>query len=47
VQKWAEFTLYEAGQLVSFKGVTYEVLSPHTSLPGWEPPAVPSLFKPL
>jgi hypothetical protein len=45
--EWAPFTLYEAGQRVTFKGVTYEVLAEHTSLPEWEPPAVPTLFKPL
>jgi Carbohydrate-binding module family 5/12 len=44
---WAPFTIYVAGQIVSFDGVEYEVKETHTSLPGWEPPALPSLFKPL
>jgi beta-glucanase (GH16 family) len=44
---WEPFTLYLAGQRVSFDGITYQVLAPHTSLPGWEPPAVTLLFKPL
>jgi Carbohydrate-binding module family 5/12 len=42
---WAPFTDYVAGQLVTFKGVTYQVLETHTSLPGWEPTALPALFK--
>ena len=45
VEPWAEFTNYEAGDLVKFKGDTYEVLAAHTSLPGWEPTALPALFK--
>jgi hypothetical protein len=44
---WAPFTNYVKGQIVSFDGVEYEVKDTHTSLPGWEPPALPSLFKPL
>jgi hypothetical protein len=45
VTKWAEFTDYAAGDLVSFGGATYRVLQAHTSLPGWEPPKVPDLFE--
>jgi hypothetical protein len=30
---------------VTYEGVTYQVKETHTSLPGWEPPALPSLFK--
>jgi hypothetical protein len=44
---WAPFTDYVAGQLVTFKGVEYQVQETHTSLPGWEPTALPSLFKKL
>jgi hypothetical protein len=44
---WAPFTNYVAGQLVTFDGVEYEVKETHTSLPGWEPPALPNLFKPV
>jgi hypothetical protein len=44
---WAPFTNYVKGQIVSFDGVEYEVKETHTSLPGWEPPALPNLFKPL
>ena len=42
---WAPFTDYVAGQLVTFKGVEYQVQETHTSLPGWEPTALPALFK--
>lgn len=45
--KWAPFTDYVAGQLVTYKGVEYQVQETHTSLPGWEPTALPSLFKKL
>ena len=44
-KKWAAFTDYSAGQIVTYKGKDYEVLAAHTSLPGWEPPNVPLLFK--
>lgn len=43
--KWAPFTNYEAGQVVTYDDVKYEVLAAHTSLPGWEPPALPALFR--
>ena len=36
---------YVAGQLVTFGGVEYQVQETHTSLPGWEPTALPALFK--
>jgi hypothetical protein len=45
--KWAPFTDYVAGQLVTFKGVEYQVQQAHTALPGWEPSVLPTLFKPL
>jgi Glycosyl hydrolases family 16 len=42
---WKPFTNYVTGDLVTYEGVTYKVLQAHTSLPGWEPPALPSLFQ--
>jgi hypothetical protein len=45
--EWAPFTDYVAGQLVTFNGVEYQVQDTHTSLPGWEPTALPALFKPV
>lgn len=44
---WKPFTIYLAGQHVTFGGVEYQVRATHTSLPGWEPPALPGLFKRL
>lgn len=41
---WKPFTNYAAGDLVSYQGVVYRVKEAHTSLPGWEPPNLPSLF---
>jgi hypothetical protein len=44
---WKPFTLYRAGDRVTFGGVTYAVKETHTSLPAWKPPAVPELFTTL
>jgi hypothetical protein len=41
---WKPFTKYAAGDLVTYKGVTYEVKEAHTSLPGWQPTVLPNLF---
>jgi beta-glucanase (GH16 family) len=46
-EPWKPFTIYQAGDRVTFDGITYEVKETHTSLPGWEPPALTILFKPL
>lgn len=42
---WATFTDYKAGDLVTFEGATYRVKETHTSLPGWQPTALPALFE--
>jgi beta-glucanase (GH16 family) len=42
--KWKAFTAYEAGQLVEYRKVVYQVREAHTSLPGWQPDLVPALF---
>ena len=42
---WAPFKDFIAGQVVSFASKDYQVLQTHTSLPGWEPPKLPELFK--
>jgi hypothetical protein len=42
---WKPFTNYAAGDLVTYEGATYKVLEAHTSLPGWEPTALPNLFQ--
>ena len=46
-EPWKPFRIYHAGDRVTFDGITYEVRETHTSLPGWEPPALANLFKPL
>ncbi|HEY0534650.1 MAG TPA: carbohydrate-binding protein [Actinoplanes sp.] len=42
---WKPYTNYQAGDLVTYEGVTYKVKEAHTSLPGWEPTALPNLFQ--
>ncbi|MDQ6419014.1 fibronectin type III domain-containing protein [Paenibacillus sp. LHD-117] len=41
---WAAGVSYQAGNVVTYNGVTYVCLQPHTSLAGWEPPNVPALW---
>jgi hypothetical protein len=36
---------YKVGDLVTYQGLTYEVLQAHTSQPGWTPTIVPALYK--
>ncbi|MEV6597071.1 carbohydrate-binding protein [Actinoplanes sp. NPDC051346] len=47
VKQWKTFTSYKVGDVVKFKGKDYRVLEAHTSLPGWEPTTLVSLFKKL
>ncbi|MEO3789125.1 glycosyl hydrolase family 18 protein [Nonomuraea sp. B10E15] len=44
---WSAWTAYTAGTRVTYNGVTYECVQSHTSQPGWEPPNVPALWKPV
>ena len=44
---WTAYTAYKIGDVVTYNGVTYECRQAHTSLPGWEPPAVLALWLPL
>ncbi|GAA1976340.1 carbohydrate-binding protein [Kitasatospora viridis] len=46
-QPWAPDTAYQAGDLVTYGGAVYQCLQAHTSMTGWEPPAVPSLWQRL
>ncbi|WP_420707444.1 glycosyl hydrolase family 18 protein [Paenibacillus sp. 1001270B_150601_E10] len=41
---WAPNTAYTVGQEVSYNNVVYVCRIAHTSLTGWEPPAVPALW---
>ncbi|MGW1225073.1 dioxygenase family protein [Streptomyces sp. NPDC001478] len=42
---WKAGTLYNAGDRVTYGGVTYRCLQAHTALTGWEPPNVPALWE--
>ncbi|GAA4094817.1 glycosyl hydrolase family 18 protein [Nonomuraea soli] len=42
---WAPYTTYATGAVVSYNGVDYTAIQGHTSLPGWEPPNVPALWR--
>mgnify|MGYP000852351870 CR=1 FL=1 len=44
---WAPYTWYAVGARVTHDGVDYECIQAHTSLPGWEPPVVPALWRPI
>jgi chitinase len=44
-QAWAPNVAYKAGDTVTYNGKAYKCIQPHTSLPGWEPSAVPSLWQ--
>lgn len=44
---WAAYTTYKVGDLVTYGGALYKCRQAHTSLPGWEPPAVLALWLPL
>jgi len=37
IPEWAVGTVYEAGDKVTYKGVTYTCIQGHTAGPGWEP----------
>jgi len=42
---WKAGTTYKPGDKVTYQGATYEVIQTNTAQAGWEPPAVPALFK--
>ncbi|MFJ4326798.1 carbohydrate-binding protein [Streptomyces tricolor] len=42
---WAAGVTYRAGDRATYAGRGYLCLQPHTSQPGWEPPAVPALWR--
>ncbi|MEU2224886.1 carbohydrate-binding protein [Streptomyces sp. NPDC018347] len=42
---WTVGTVYRTGDQVTYAGRTYTCLQPHTAQPGWEPPAVPALWR--
>jgi endo-1,4-beta-D-glucanase Y len=42
---WKPKTAYKVGDTVTYNGKTYKCRQSHTSLSGWEPPAVPALWQ--
>jgi len=44
---WTAYTAYTIGDVVTYNGIPYSCRQAHTSLPGWEPPAVLALWLPL
>ncbi|EMD40103.1 carbohydrate-binding module family 12 protein [Gelatoporia subvermispora B] len=44
VYQWEPSTPYGSGAVVVYEGVKYQIIQPHTSEPGWEPPATPALW---
>ncbi|MEU2060308.1 carbohydrate-binding protein [Streptomyces sp. NPDC013455] len=42
---WTVGVAYRAGDRVTYAGRGYVCLQPHTAQPGWEPPAVPALWR--
>jgi hypothetical protein len=44
---WAPNVTYSVGQIVTHNGRRYQCRQSHTALPGWEPPVVLALWKPV
>ncbi|MGW7443441.1 M28 family peptidase [Kitasatospora sp. NPDC054795] len=42
---WTAGTTYQAGDIVTYNGVSYRCLQGHTAQVGWEPPIVPALWQ--
>ncbi|MFF7459228.1 M4 family metallopeptidase [Kitasatospora sp. NPDC008115] len=42
---WTVGTTYQAGDVVTYNGVSYRCLQGHTALAGWEPSNVPALWQ--
>lgn len=45
VAEWKPGTTVKPGERYTHQGATYEVIQGHTTQAGWEPPAVPALWK--
>jgi len=44
IYEWEPGTWYGEGSVVVYRGAQYKIIQPHTSEPGWEPPATPALW---
>ncbi|MCX5208056.1 M28 family peptidase [Kitasatospora sp. NBC_00240] len=42
---WAAGTVYQAGDIVTYGGISYRCLQGHQAQTGWEPPIVPALWQ--
>ncbi|WP_051838371.1 M28 family peptidase [Streptomyces sp. NRRL WC-3742] len=42
---WTPGTTYNAGDIVTYNGVSYRCIQGHTAQVGWEPPIVPALWE--
>ncbi|SEF28534.1 chitin-binding protein [Amycolatopsis pretoriensis] len=42
---WAAGTAYKVGDTVTYNGVSYRCIQPHTAIAGWEPPNTPALWQ--
>ncbi|WIV17717.1 lytic polysaccharide monooxygenase [Paenibacillus polygoni] len=42
--EWSSGTAYKANDLVTYNGVVYKCIQPHTALTGWEPVTTPALW---
>ncbi|WP_346218109.1 carbohydrate-binding protein, partial [Amycolatopsis pretoriensis] len=38
-------TAYKVGDTVTYNGVSYRCIQPHTAIAGWEPPNTPALWQ--
>ena len=47
IPAWQPWTHYNVSDEVTYNGVVYSCIQAHTSEPGWEPPNVPALWKPV
>lgn len=47
IPAWQAWTHYNVGDEVTYNGTVYSCIQAHTSEPGWEPPNVPALWKPV
>ncbi|QKV77291.1 lytic polysaccharide monooxygenase [Amycolatopsis sp. Hca4] len=42
---WSTGTAYKVGDVVTYNGVSYRCIQPHTAIAGWEPPNTPALWQ--
>jgi len=45
--EWQAGIAVSVGETFSYQGAVYRVVQSHTTMSGWEPPAVPALWQPV